>query len=347
MMQPTKPKLRKQMTRKIPVLIASSFALAIAVWTSGLMPARINGLASVEASPLRPLYPEECDQIVLMRRAGLTNDHSRVPLVISILDAPSHPHPLVVRTALHTLAQLGATEALPAFDVVAQSKLVEPGYLEAMRQRLLAESQAASAPAGTKRAETKIALFYKGLSLTPSQVRTANLNTNARMAGVATPTEVLATREVADMAYHGNHTDYKSLDGVTQISNTSDIPSVLKLRLAPLSRTLRVQTLIDDLAQSKVLSVKQDYEMQLADDEGTLASQAAAAKLQDMDKNRGQYPREGFEAIFNVLSGAGDATQATLVEHYTHDSNGYIAYFAKNTYPEVRAGHHGMLVPDY
>lgn len=149
------------------------------------------------------------------------------------------------------------------------------------------------------------------------------------------------------MAYRGNYADYASLDGFTQISSTSDMPSALKLWLAPLSRTQRVQTLIDDLAQSKVLSTKQDYEMQLADDEGTLASQAATAKLQDIDKNRGQYPREGFDAIFSVLSGDGDATQATLVEHYTHDSDGYIAYFAKNVYPEVRAGHHGMFVPDY
>ena len=58
------------MMRKIPVLVASSFALAIAVWTSGLMP-RINSLTSVEAAPLRPLYPEECDQIVVLAQMSL------------------------------------------------------------------------------------------------------------------------------------------------------------------------------------------------------------------------------------------------------------------------------------
>ena len=346
MMQPTKPKLRKQMMRKIPVLVASSFALAIAVWTSGLMP-RINSLTSVEAAPLRPLYPEECDQIVLMRQAGLTNNHSQVPLMTSILDASSHPHPLVIRTALHALAQLGATEALPSFDIVSRNRSVEPSYLEVMRQRLLAESQAASVPAGPKRASTKLAAFYRGLSFTPSQVGAATSSAAIQVVGTKPPTEVLTVREVADMAYRGNYADYASLDGFTQISNTSDMPSALKLQLVPLGRTQRIQSLIDGLAQSKTLSIKQDYEMQLADDEGTFASQIAALKLQDMDKHREQYSRQGFEAIFRVLAGAGDATQAPLVEHYTHDVDPYIAYLAKNSYSSVQAGQHAMLVPDY
>ena len=248
---------------------------------------------------------------------------------------------------MHALAQLGATEALPAFDLATQSKSVDPNYLKAMRQRLLAENLAAKTLVEPNRAATKITAFYRGLNLSPSDMNTANSNVAPLVAGKSIPPEVLATREIADMVYHGNYADYASLDGLAQISNTSDMPSALKLRLAPLSQAVRVQTLIDDLAQSQTLGMKQRYEMQLADDQGTLASHIAVVKLQEMDQHREVYPKEGFDAIFSVLSGAGDATQAKLVEHYTHDQNGYIAYFANNVYADVQAGHHGIFAPDY
>ena len=169
--------------RKMSLFISGTFVLALAAWISGLTPARMTNLLPVEASPLRGTTPDENAQIVLIRQAGLTNDRSQAPLMMSVLSDPSHPHPSVIRTALHSLAQLGATEALPLFDIMAQNKSVDPNYLETMRQRLLAESQAASAPTGPKKAATKLSAFYHGLNFTPSQVGTATSSAASQVGG--------------------------------------------------------------------------------------------------------------------------------------------------------------------
>jgi len=299
-----------------------------------------------EAAPLRGVHSDESKQIASMRRAGITGDRTQVPAMIAVLSDPSHPHPLAIRTALHALAQLGATEALPFVDAVAQSKTLEPDYVKVVRQRLLAESDARSTADTNAQAATKISTFYSGLGLTPDQLNaaTASLQSGSpKQPGL----HLSALREIADMAYHGIYNDYAALPGVKQLNFQQDYPSALKIRLAPLARVDRVNAMIDDLAHTQSIGPKQKYEMQLLDDEGILASHAAAAQLQQMDSHRNQYPREGFEAIFSVLSGAGDSTQAPLVDHYTQDQDGYIAYFASNAYPDVKAGHSGIFAPEY
>jgi len=332
---------------KLPLLVAGSLILAAFAYAGRHGSTGLTGTLPAQTSPTRGIFSYEAKQILLMRRAGLTGDRSQVQAMIEVVTGPSHPHIVVVETALSALARLGAVEALPAFDYAAQSGSVEPGYLKVMRQRLVAEDLANNTPAGAKRAMAKVNSLYRGLSLSPARMSAAS--PAASLSTLASPvtSDMFAAREIADMVYRGNYADYASLDAVKQVTGTSDYPCALKMRLAPLSRSARVQALVDDLAHSRVMAVKQWYELQLASDEGTLASQAAAVKLQDMDKHRDEYPREGFDAIFSLLGGAGDATQAALVEHYTHDQDGYVAYFANSVYAETKAGHHAIFAPDY
>lgn len=301
----------------------------------------------VEAAPLRGVHSDESGQIASMRKAGITGDRAQIPAMIAVLSDPSHPHPLVIRTALHALAQLGATEALPFVDTVAQSKVLEPDYVKVAHQRLLAESDARSTADTNAQAATKVSAFCSGLGLSADQLNGATASLQSESSKQSLPLQIIALREIADMAYLGNYNDYAALPAIKQLNFTPDYPSALKIRLAPLTKADRVKTMIDDLAHTQSVGPKQKYEMQLLDDEGVLASRAAAAQLQQMNSHRDQYPREGFEAIFSVLSGAGDATQAPLVERYTQDQDGYIAYFAKNAYPDVKAGHSGIFAPDY
>ena len=318
-----------------------------------------------DAAPLRPLYPEEQRQMALMRPAGINGNRTGIPMMLAVLTDPMKPrpmtvdaipqpvvllvtpHPSTVKTALHALAQLGATEALPIIDIDLKENTVDPSYARVERARLVAENEATGVSSGT--AQVKINRFYKELGLTRADLNTAAIayEGNSRLGKHSPSAEVYAMREIADMAYRGSYSDYAVLPAVNQLNFQSDYPSALKIRLAPLTKADRVKTMVDDLAHTQSIGPKQKYEMQLLDDEGILASRAAAAQLQQMDSHRNQYPREGFEAIFSVLSGAGDSTQAPLVEHYTQDQDGYIAYFASNAYPDVKAGHSGIFAPDY
>ena len=154
-------------------------------------------------------------------------------------------------------------------------------------------------------------------------------------------------REIADMVYQGDYNDYAALPTASQLNFQTDFASALKMRLAPLAKADRVKAMVEDLAHVQYLGSDQNYEMQLLDDEGLLASHAITAQLHQMDGHRSLYPREGFESLFRALGSAGDATQAPLVEQYTHDQDGYIAYFARSAYPDVKAGHSGTYAPDY
>lgn len=307
-------------------------------------------LHPVEAAPIRGVFSNEARQIATMRRASLIGDRSQIPLMMNVLAAPSPPHPLpphplVVKTALSALARLGAIEALEVIDNSSERFGVGPHYLRVIKMRLEVED-AARKQAKPVQSSAKLADFYAHLHFTPAKINEGVANSqNASQRDL--PEEVVALRQIADMVYNGQYSDFSSLAGINSLNFQADFPASLKMRLAPLSRTERVKTLIVMLAHTERIVPNVNYELQLAVDEGTLASQAAAAQLQQMDAHRDQYPREGWDAMFRVLGGTGDATQAPLVETYTHDKDGYISYFANSVYPEMKTGQRGIYRADY
>lgn len=342
------------MFKIVLVLIALVAVAGFRVFTYGSNQASFGLINSAEAAPLRPLTPEECVQIASMRSAALRHDASQVPAMLAVLTSTEHPHPAVIQTALYGLAELGAVQALPQIDVLEQNHVVEPNCLQAARQRLIAENAASNDVTTQAQADDKIRSLYTGLHLSVAAIN-SRLASNPNLApssstamsqsGKTLPIETYALREVADMAYHGNYANYAKY--LSSLNFQSDYPSALKVRLAPLSRADRVKALIQDLATTKYRGVQQNYEIQLADDEGSFAANLATAQLKEMDSHPADYPEEGFDTLFAVLSGAGDPSQAPVVEQFTHDPNGYIAYYAKDALFGVKNGDHTILAPDY
>ena len=324
------------------VLIALATAVSFQVEHFNSNRLSFGLIGSAEAAPLRPLTQQECVQLTSMRSAALRHDASQVPIILSALTSTNNPHQLVLKTAVYALAELGATKALPQFDVLESNHTIEANYLRVARQRLIAENAASNGASTQAQADDKIKSFYTGLNISEASINSSVLATQSNK---IPSVELYALRNVADMAYHGNYADYAKYLG--NLSFQSDYPAALKVRLAPLSRADRVTALIQDLAATKYWDVRQDYEIQLADDEGSLAANAASAQLKEMDLHPADYPEEAFATLFAVISGAGDSSQTSVVEQFTHDPNRYIAYYAKEALQGLKNGDHTILAPDY
>lgn len=326
--------------------------VAVAFWT--VFHDGRYGMPVVNAAPLRPINPDEERQINAMRPAGLHGDRSQIPVMIAVLEAPSHPHPLVMKTALHALSRLGATEAVPAIDTLISNEGNSDvgNYARIAKARLLAESSTKGVTNSSTRAAAKMDRFYKETELTSAALNSAieryhqHLH-EKRIGNADSLNEVYAMREIADMVYEGVFKDYHALAGVSQINFQLDLPSSLKMWLAPLAQRDRVDALIQDLSHQQYNGERERLEIQLAADEGMIASHAAADQLRYMDTHRDQYPREGFNALLGVLDLLGDKEQTALVEHFMHDTDGYIASYARGVYPAVQAGRKGQAVPEY
>ncbi len=274
-----------------------------------------------------------------MRVAGLRCDRSQISNLRDIL---KNPYPdnrkgylppasqLFVITALRALTRLGAAEAVPDIDqLIADSKDCPEvaNYAKVQKARLLAENSAQGITNSKAHALAVISRFYSVLGLSSTDLNAGvkqyqhQLLTEPQGAGNGTPVsvEVYAVRELADMAYQRSYQDFLSLPGVSQIDFSLDYPSALKLRLVPLSREARIETLIEALVNTRILGRGEDYDMQLLADEGLAASPAIAAQLNKMKMHRSEYQENNFSALFRVLSAIGDQEQAPVVARFVDD----------------------------
>ncbi len=240
--------------------------------------------------------------------------------------------PFVWRAGLHALAQLGAVEALPLVDRSVEERYEdESNFAQAARARLIAEASGSEIPAAEGHAGVKVRAFFRELDRTHTTLNAdlyafrhpaAALNERGQRFFISTtgpttqPVAIYALRQLADMVYHGEFARYAVLPDVVLTHFREDYGSALKMRLAPLSRPERLQTLVEELAHRQVLRGETRYDMQLAANEGEEAGRLIAAKLEQMEANREGYSGAGFTALFRVLGGLGDARYEPVVRRF-------------------------------
>lgn len=224
----------------------------------------IVSLAAVPqiCSAMAPLPPSlvEQEEMVQLRQAGLHGDHSRVPAMIEALQHPAHPN--YVLTSLLALAQLGATDALPAIDGLINDNKDQNvvNFAKAARARLVAEDSAKGIKDSQAQAAAEVNRFYQELGLTSTSLNAGvaayeEVLRQNRASPVITmdadppvaPIELFAMRELADMAYQSSHSAFASLPDVAVVDFGLDPDSALKVRLAPLPHDQRIATMLDEM----------------------------------------------------------------------------------------------------
>ena len=287
--------------------------------------------------------PEESNQIVQLRGAGLRRDGLSIPGLIVSITKPLHPY--YKRTGLHSLARLGAIEAMPAIDGIINTGDPDTvNYAKASKARLLAEGDA-SGLSGAKATQAKISRFCLELGKTPEEINAgvaAHYDQGGESVGPQ-PVEVYALREVADILYCDAENSRTAAvpAAVGALNLQRDFPSALKVKIASLPAAARIPTLIQDLSQKKMLNMNDYFEMQLAVDGGQSASSAAAAQLVKMEKDKTQYTRPGSIALLQVIYGVGDKTQVPLVVRLMAAAN------VEFMYVDLKNGVPHQIVPGY
>ncbi|MDQ2686277.1 MAG: hypothetical protein M3Y28_00245 [Armatimonadota bacterium] len=289
---------------------------------------------------------QDARNIAALHRAGLKGDRSQVPQLIAALKDATH---LDYRyAALHALAQMGARDALPQFEALRPKSIMlqsaDPdlsNYAEAARARLLAESSTQAISNPNQRAQSKLHKFLveSGLDIPGlNTALTAQERLRADREGTL-PMRIYALRELADMIYQDRDQALAKEVQAQGIRFDQDAPSALKVDLASLPTQERVNRIVEYLAHLRVLTSGEYYPMQLAINEGTFASRAAAAKLEEMRGKRDQYPSDiGFAALFRLIRGGGDKEQAPIVAQFLNDSDSGVAYYADQSLPYIQGG---------
>lgn len=315
-------------TKKIARYVLLTGVAATLTAALVLLPHGHNMLQGCYGSPPRPVDPQEEDKAETLHLAGLQNDRSQIPSLIVAIE--EHTPTWSTLPAIHALARMGVTEALPALDwwIQDERRPIIQSEARVAKARIIALNGASSVKGASAQAASVISRFYSELGLTSVDINAAvadyytrleqqlRTNTYRGSSSLLKPVEVFAMQDVADMVYHGSYSAYASLPGVTQLNFQRDEASALKMRLAPLSRADRLNTLCKELAEDKTQALSNICKMQLIADEGSAGSQAVATKLRDMDAHQSLHTNENFRTLFRVLAATGDKSQGPLVQHF-------------------------------
>lgn len=300
-------------------LLVSSFALASPIGHAEPIP---------ESASFSAL--DRDDWLTRMRAAGLRGDRTQILFMVKAFQNPPGMDKqdvayLIRMSLLRPLAEISATEALPTIDEVIQSDPAKPlpgqpyadldenqkviTLAKVVKARILAQSATQGQTNLKVRSEAQVKNFFQELGETPEGLNTAvaAFHTQERQHAMATrtasegrslspPVELYAMRELADMAYNSEYRGFASLPTVSRVNFGQDKGAALKVRLAPLSRIQRIQTLSNEVGQEVYEDEQARQRSQLLADEGETARPVIAAKQQDIKANKDQYKR-GFNLI--------------------------------------------------
>jgi hypothetical protein len=290
------------------------------------------------ADVFTPLTEGERDRMAAMRAAALRGDRTQGS---AILEALGSKHETVLATSLQACSQLGLSEAIPAVEAIATRPV--PNFIKqrarAALARIKAEMDARSLSTSAQQSEAKVNRILTELNVTPDQANSrVAAHVNAKGAGDVWPIELYALQEIAKTAYYGPYSDFKAVPAFQQLDFNLDPAASLLIQLAPMNRDQRVSWLVNELANKRSLTGDDRCVLQLLIDEGAVASQAVASKLQNMAITPEKYSSIGFCALFRVLRGIGDKDQAPVIARFLKGFGPSIAYYADQVYSDVSRG---------
>ena len=292
---------------------------------------------------------KEADGMAALHQAGLNRDRAHLPALLAALQKPDDP---IKRSyafvALHALARMGATEALPAIDSLTSTShdISLVNFAAAAKARLLAESGAQAVKDPQARARAKLATLYQQTKLTPDALTQDAKYYQAHIGnpGEPVPLGVCLMREAADVLYQEGVAS--SAVEAAPPDYSLDPASALKAQMAPLSPKGRTAALVEQLANLKKYLPSEFYTVQLLADMGMTAEQAIDNKIVDMDSHQEEYT-VGFIALFDVLRCIGDSSQSSFVEDFASDPSRRASSAAERVSAWIAAGKKSVLVVGY
>ena len=281
-----------------------------------------------------------------LRQGGLRRDRSQVPVLIQELETVSDD--LHLYSTLHSLAQIGDVSALPTIEALIQKPgldLQGQSFAKVARANLIAEGKAENVSDPQQKASVRLREFLAALGTDAAGINAAVAHDQALPMLHKTVGEgTYAIEGLADMIYRHRDMALADVAKASGIDFDAEPGAKYKIQLAPLSDQERVDWLIKTLSNKQVLTTDDYFLVQLAADEGRLASRAIAARLLEMDQNRAEEDRQGtfshagYSILFDVVSCIGDPTQEPVLRRYLNDPDRGVVHYANLNYGNVRDG---------
>ncbi len=308
-----------------------------------------------------PLAAHETElHLVQMRAAGLWRDASKLPMLIqSARETTNGWH---ILTALHSLAQIGGPQALQTVGEVVRSILDTDyvyDYAMAVHARLLAHEAAHNSGTAVdgERAQVWLAAYLRTLGYADANALNAAAKVDSEISywhrkepgpGLA----AYALQELADAIYHDRNAALLQAAKTNGINFDINTGAWYKVQLMPLTPQQRVAWIVEDLSQTYTYSHGETLLVQLAADEGKLASRAAAAKLHLMDQEREQYANQVMDSkghlrrfypnyyygLLDIIGAVGDSDQEPMLARNLNNPEPDIAGRVHRTYKRVKSG---------
>ena len=218
--------------------------------------------------------------------------------------------------ALRSLAQMKAAEVLPYLKT--DGTLGE----RTVRARILAERQARGTRDARRRANLFLDVFLKEMGIKEADLSKRVIESFG-FRDIPEPDGRFSRadrhrilNEIADHIYQERETAITTEAKRRGIDFDAWEPAYLKVELAPFSREERVLRLVEKISKIKAIDLAAAHTIQLAANEGSLGSDAAANKLTQMIEESKLYPEYGFVSLLEVLRIAGDRSKIPFLEEY-------------------------------
>jgi hypothetical protein len=297
--------------------------------------------------PAPPLTEEEADLIAAVRAAGLKRDRTQLPLVRQAL---KESHRDVLITALLAAGRLGDSESVKQINTLANRHLGDTvGELsDAVLARIRTENVVGRATSTTALSR-KVNHFLSETRLSKTRieqtVRAFHAQGGAREH--QTPYEVYALRQMADFVAEGYEAGVPNAAATTGLDFSLDPATQLKVRLAPMSKTQRINWLIESIARKKAIRGEDYYEVRALADEGTEAVAPILTKLRILKSNREGYEYPGISTLFNVLACIGDQSAIPVVRSFVGDSDKWLDHYARQQLQRLEVGFRKPYMVDF
>jgi hypothetical protein len=251
------------------------------------------------SSPYMTTEQKKLDK--LFYEAGLQGDRKQIPAMIQSL---KHDKSMdLTKTTLLALARLGAVEALPEINTLAQDKVSDVhDFACATEARLIAENQGAGIADSQEQASVKVASFFQALGQTPTQLMAAFKAIPFPFGNGSTP--ALEIEELADMIYRSgyqNYPNYAALPQIRQMDFTVDEGAAFKIKMAALPPDQQLNWLLDKITSSQSPNQGGLASQLLLNLDAAKVGPAISDRLQEMDQDHSKYELLQFKELFQVL----------------------------------------------
>lgn len=297
--------------------------------------------------PLPPLTGKGVSLVAEIREAGLKRDRSKLPLVRESLQVP---HPFILISALLAAGRLGDIESIPKIENLQDHHDERVRNLAKVIPARIRAENTVHRIASTNDLLRKVNHFMSEVRFSKARIeegaRAFKTAFEARKV-LYPPPEVYALRCIADFVAEASEAGVVNAASLVGFDFSQDYAAQLKVRLASMPKSKKIDWLIEFLARKKTVRYEDYYAVRALADEGIDAVKPILAKLKSLRTNRQGYFYAGISTLFETLDCIGDRSAIPILRDYLNDPDPNLRHYAQQSIARIERGYRTPYNLDY